>query len=413
MVTSWGVGTYPLMAQRLEPAARAVVEVAAVAAGERVLDVATGTGTAALLAAQRGARVIGVDWEPRLLQVAQRRADASGLQVRWLNGDVTALPVADASVEVVLSVFGVMYAADHAAAAEELFRIAAPGGRVVLASWTRGGLMPAMGQLLAPYLPPPPAGARPPSRWGDPDALGGLLAGAGLQLAATELRQVAMQFPDVKRAADFLLRTAGHVLVEQQRLTEQGRWSELQRELTGFVHQRAQPETDDRVELTLDYLLASATKARAEHVALHQVALSDPRAEAVLLGLAQEYQQRYGTPEELTSTSAAEFDPPAGAFLVVLDEHGQTIAGGGLRRLNEQTAEAKRMWTAPQRRRSGLARLVLTRLEQAARDQGYQRVRLETGPAQPEAQALYLRSGYQPIPTYGRYPKAHAFEREL
>ncbi len=232
-------------------------------ADERVLDVATGTGNAALLAAQRGARVVGVDWEPGLLQVARRRADASGLQVRWLTGDVTALPVADASVEVVLSVFGVMYAADHAAAAGELSRVAASRGRVVLASWTRGSLMPAMGRLLAPYLPPPPAGTSPPSRWGDPDALGGLLAGAGLQLAATELRQVAMQFPDVERAADFLLRTAGHVLVEQQRLTEQGRWSELQRELTGFVHERAQPRADDRVELTLDYLLGSAIRARS------------------------------------------------------------------------------------------------------------------------------------------------------
>lgn len=108
-VTTWGAGDYPLMARHLEPAARTVVEVAAIRPDDRVLDVATGTGNAALLAAERGGQVVGVDSEPALLEVAERRAAHAGHQVRWLTGDLGELPVPDGSADVVLSVFGVMY----------------------------------------------------------------------------------------------------------------------------------------------------------------------------------------------------------------------------------------------------------------------------------------------------------------
>ncbi len=107
-MTTWGAGDYPLMARHLETAAGAAVEVAVVGPGDRVLDVATGTGNAALLAAQRGAQVVGVDSEPALLEVAEQRAAEAGPQIQWLTGDVTALPVPDGSADVVMSVFGVL-----------------------------------------------------------------------------------------------------------------------------------------------------------------------------------------------------------------------------------------------------------------------------------------------------------------
>lgn len=116
-MTTWGAGDYPLMARHLETAAGAAVEIAAVGSGDRVLDVATGTGNAALLAAEEGGQVVGADFEPALLEVAEQRATDSGLQVRWLTGDLASLPAPDESADVVLSVFGVMYAADQAAAA--------------------------------------------------------------------------------------------------------------------------------------------------------------------------------------------------------------------------------------------------------------------------------------------------------
>src|SRR4051812_6778098 len=117
------------MAERLQPIADRVAEL--VGARQRVLDVACGTGNAAVAAAARGAHAVGVDFEPALLAIARERASAD---VEFLEGDITALPVGDGEFDVVVSVFGVMYAADHEAAAHELARVVKPGGRVILAA---------------------------------------------------------------------------------------------------------------------------------------------------------------------------------------------------------------------------------------------------------------------------------------
>ncbi len=131
-MTTWGLGDYPLMARHLKPAARAVVDCADIRPADRVLDVATGTGNAAMLAAAQGASTVGVDFEPALLAIADSRAAAAGLRVRWLVGEMSSLPVPGESADVVTSVFGVMYAPDPPAAASELARVASHGARVVL-----------------------------------------------------------------------------------------------------------------------------------------------------------------------------------------------------------------------------------------------------------------------------------------
>ncbi|WP_433605890.1 hypothetical protein [Prescottella agglutinans] len=164
------------------------------------------------------------------------------------------------TADVVLSVFGVMYAADHAIAARELARVAAPGARVVLASWVPGSVMPAMGQVLNVYLPPPPIGSGPPSRWGDPAALAEMLEPHRLRLTAASSGRVALRFSSSEEAGDFLVRTAGHVVSEQERLTAEGRWGELHRDLRRFVEQRGERRGNELV-VPLDYLLASAVKA--------------------------------------------------------------------------------------------------------------------------------------------------------
>jgi len=145
---------------------------------------------------------------------------------------------------------------------------------------------------------------------------------------------------------------------------------------------------------------------------LRQVRPSDPEARPLLRGLTEEYDSRYGHQSEMTSVEAQEFEPPDGVFLVIL-EHGVTVAGGAIRRLSVDTCEVKRMWTAPEHRRKGLASKVLDALEELARDRGYSRLRLETGPAQPEARALYERRGYRNIQAYGKYEQATAFELPL
>jgi len=256
--TTWGAGEYALMAQALQPASALVIDAVNVSAGERVIDVATGTGNAALLAAARGAHTLGIDTEPALLALARARVTA-GLDVTWIEGDAEALPVPDEHADVVVSVFGAMYAADHAAAARELVRVLAPPGRLALAAWTPGSVMPAMGGVIAGYLPPPPPASGPPSQWGDPEALQVLLNDAGATLQLTTVEHLTLRFDDAPAGADFLIRTAGHIVSYQHTLRAAGHWHRLRDELTAFVADRGQQHAD-KLLLRLDCLIAVAVR---------------------------------------------------------------------------------------------------------------------------------------------------------
>ncbi len=163
---NWGDGDYEPTARTLEPVAEVVLDAAEVVPGERVLDVACGTGNAALAAAQRGARAVGVDQAETLVGIARDRATASGAEVRFIVGDALDLLVADASFDAVVSVFGVIFAPDADRAAAELRRATRPGGRMVLTSWVPSGPISAVGRALFGALSSPPA-ALP--RWGDPE----------------------------------------------------------------------------------------------------------------------------------------------------------------------------------------------------------------------------------------------------
>jgi GNAT superfamily N-acetyltransferase len=145
---------------------------------------------------------------------------------------------------------------------------------------------------------------------------------------------------------------------------------------------------------------------------IRSVRLGDAEVQPLLDGLTEEYDARYGENIEMTRASTEEFDTPAGLFLVLMDGR-TTAAGGGFRRHDAQTCEVKRMWTSPQYRRRGLASRVLRALEDAARGVGYDRVILETGPMQPEAEAMYAARGYTRIGVYGHYPEARAFCLDL
>jgi GNAT superfamily N-acetyltransferase len=145
-----------------------------------------------------------------------------------------------------------------------------------------------------------------------------------------------------------------------------------------------------------------------------QVSLTDPEVEPLLTGLRREYEARYGpgAGDSVLDVDAAEFEPPTGAFVVLLD-NGTTVAGGGIRRIDEDIVEVKRMWTNPDYRRQGHAARTLRELAGLAGRLGYRTVRLETGYAQPEALALYRRLGFAEIVAYGPYENATAFELSL
>lgn len=134
--------------------------------GERLLDVATGTGAIAVRAARAGAEVTGCDFAPALIETAKRLTAGADLSVTYEIADAEALPYDDASFDVVTSSFGVMFAPDQQQAASELARVCRPAGRIGVMSWRPEGGTAALFETLRPFQPPPPAGAGNPVMWG-------------------------------------------------------------------------------------------------------------------------------------------------------------------------------------------------------------------------------------------------------
>jgi SAM-dependent methyltransferase len=172
----WALGDYPAVAIDVIPElGRELVAASRVRAGERVLDVAAGTGNAAVPAALTGARVVASDLTPELFVAGREFAARHGVQVEWEEGDAEALPYKDGAFDVVLSCVGVMFAPHHQQAADELVRVCRPGGTIGLLSWTPQGFVGELFRTMKPYAPPPPSGAQPPPLWGDEDHVRTLL----------------------------------------------------------------------------------------------------------------------------------------------------------------------------------------------------------------------------------------------
>ena len=173
---TWSSGDYAVIGTTLQIVGETLCEAVDVAAGERVLDVAAGNGNASLAAARRGAEVIASDYVPALLQGTRERAASDGLAIETREADAEALPFADATFDVVLSVFGVMFTPNQERAAGELLRACRPGGRIGLANWTPASFVGQMFKIVGRYAPPP-LGVRPPLEWGSETRLGELFGG--------------------------------------------------------------------------------------------------------------------------------------------------------------------------------------------------------------------------------------------
>ncbi len=150
------------------PCAAMLVKRAGVRAGQRVLDVACGTGVVSVTAARLGARVTGLDLTPELLERARENALIAGVQIDWHEGDVEKLPFADAAFDVVLSEYGHIFAPRPEVAIAEMLRVLRPGGTIAFSTWPPELFVGRMFALTASYLPPPPPGVAPPPQWGDP-----------------------------------------------------------------------------------------------------------------------------------------------------------------------------------------------------------------------------------------------------
>src|ERR671914_924649 len=182
---AWASGDFHAVGARIVLVAERLVDAADLHAGWRVLDVATGSGNAAIAAARLGSTAVGVDYVPSLLERGRLRAAAEGLAVELVAGDAEALPFPDASFDAVTSVFGSMFAPDHEQAAAELLRVTRPGGTIALASWTPDGFLGDFFRTMSAHVPPP-AGVRSPMLWGGEAHLRDLFGDGIASLEAAE-----------------------------------------------------------------------------------------------------------------------------------------------------------------------------------------------------------------------------------
>jgi SAM-dependent methyltransferase len=198
----WNVGEYEHVAAQLLPAAQVVVDRAAPSRDEHVVDVGCGTGNAALLAAELGARATGIDPARRLLDVASAEAAARAPNARFLVGEAARLPLEDSSADVVVSVFGVIFAPDAQAAAAEMARIAGPHARIVLSAWLPEGAVAEVMRLRGEATAAAGASGGPvPFAWHDREAVRRLFAPHGFSVDFSE-EQLALNAPSPKEFLD-------------------------------------------------------------------------------------------------------------------------------------------------------------------------------------------------------------------
>lgn len=167
---TWASGDFAMVATTNTIVGELLCEAVDLHAGQKVLDVATGSGNTALAAARRWCEVTGIDYVPALLERGRERATAERLRLAFQEGDAESIPFPDVEFDAVLSTFGAMFAPDQEKTARELLRVCRPGGKIGMANWTPDGVIGQLFSVTGKYMPPP-AGVRPPALWGTEERL--------------------------------------------------------------------------------------------------------------------------------------------------------------------------------------------------------------------------------------------------
>jgi ubiquinone/menaquinone biosynthesis C-methylase UbiE len=252
----WAIGDYPDIARQIDSVAAGLVAAAAVQSGQKVLDVATGSGNVALQAAQRGAQTTGLDLTPELLDSARRRAEQAGLQVDWIEGDAEDLPFPKDNFDRVFSCFGSMFAPRHEQASGELLRVCRAGGTIGVCAWTPQGVQGQMFALMGSFMPPPPPELQPPVLWGTEQHMQKLLGREGVRLEF-ERRTVDFEYESIEGWLDYGERVLGPAIMIKQALEPQGRYQELRAQLA-TLYENANQATDGSLRFAGEYLLTLA-----------------------------------------------------------------------------------------------------------------------------------------------------------
>lgn len=245
----------PLQVFTTEPAAR-LVRYAGIRPGDRVLDLACGTGVVAVTAARRGASVTGLDLTPELLDVARDNAQIAAVDIDWREGDVESLPFDTDSYDAVVSQFGHMFAPRADVAIDEMLRVLKPGGTIAFSTWPPELFVGRLFALTSAYMPPLPPGVMPPPLWGEPNVVQERL---GTRVRDLRFDRAEMLVPalSARHQRESFERSAGPVikLVEMLSASDPGKLADYRRAADALI-----AEYFDENVMRQGYLLTRATK---------------------------------------------------------------------------------------------------------------------------------------------------------
>ena len=258
----WALGDYHRFAREtVWELGSVLVEASGISRGERVLDVATGTGNVAIRAAEAGAQVVASDLTPEHFEAGRREAAAHGVELDWVEADAEALPFGDGEFDVVTSSLGAIFAPDHQAVADELLRVCRPGGTIAMINFTPDGLAADFFGALGPYMPAPPPGALPPLLWGSEEHVRELF---GDRVGSLDMERASY----VETAAtpdayvELFRETFGPVVAIRAGLADQpARLAAFDRDLVGYATRSNGGEPHAEAEYRYEYLLVTARKA--------------------------------------------------------------------------------------------------------------------------------------------------------
>lgn len=259
---AWALGDYHRFAKEtIWEGGEVLVSACGIGPGQRVLDVAAGTGNTAIRAALAGADVVASDLTPEHFEAGRREAAASGVELEWVEADAEALPFADHEFDVVTSSFGAIFAPHHRAVADEMLRVCRPGGTIGMLNFTPEGLISDFFGALEPYMPPPSPGALPPPLWGSEDHVRQLF---GDRVESLEMTRSSY----VERAADpvayreFFKETFGPVVAVYASLDgDTERREALDRDFLEFATRGNSGPPGGPAEYRYEYLLVVARRA--------------------------------------------------------------------------------------------------------------------------------------------------------
>ncbi|ACL38521.1 Methyltransferase type 11 [Pseudarthrobacter chlorophenolicus A6] len=259
----WASGDYPALADEMLLELGAIlVEACGVRSRHRVLDVAAGSGNAAIPAAMMGAKVVASDLTPELFEAGRREAGNRGVSLEWKEADAEALPFDDASFDVVMSCLGAMFAPRHQTAADEILRVCKPGGNIGLLSWTPEGFIGRMFAIMKPFAPPPPPGAQPAPLWGSEDHVRELL---GDRVTDVAVRKQALAVRSFHQPGDFVRYFKSHygptIAVYKYIGADADKVKELDKALTDLAESFGDAHGDTPFQMEWEYLLFTARKA--------------------------------------------------------------------------------------------------------------------------------------------------------